>query len=272
MVTIEQVELLESKVSKAIDYVKRLAADNEQLRGVSARLVSENDMLQGKLDGYQKRIAELEVVLQGFKKDQERIEQGIVSALERLNHFEDAVGETAVGDGTSSGTAADGEIERGEPVGAAPSEDQPSPASAVAPSVAAQLVAASAEIQAVSAFPGSALFEPRIEEAGNFADGTYGESASNLPESETADGSGLETSDEPFGEFSGETENDVDESDGLGEDGENSEDDKDEFLDALKDDRPSGLGQIAAAFHENAMSSSENLLEKPVDGLELDIF
>jgi FtsZ-binding cell division protein ZapB len=271
MVTIEQVELLESKVSKAIDYVKRLAADNEQLKKTSARLVSENDMLQGKLDSYQKRIAELEVVLQRFKKDQERIEQGIVSALERLNHFEDAVGETAVGDGASSDTKVDGGRERGEPVGAAPSEDRPSPASA-SPSVAAPLVAASTEIQAVSAFPGAVLLESRIEEAGNFVDGTYEESIFNLPEQKTADGSGLETSDEPFGEFLGETENDVDESDDLSEDGENSEDDKDEFLDALKDDRPAGLGQIAATFHENAVPSSENLLEKPASGLELDIF
>jgi hypothetical protein len=75
-------------------------------------------MLHGKLDGYQKRIAELEQVLLGFKKDQERIEQGIISALNRLNHFEDAVGgpaddertvgnDTALGDGPAGdgGTA-----------------------------------------------------------------------------------------------------------------------------------------------------------------------
>jgi hypothetical protein len=91
MVTIEQVELLESKVSRAIEYVKRLTADNERLQSASSRLVSENSMLHGKLDGYQKRISELEEILLGFKKDQERIEQGIISALDRLNLFEDAV-------------------------------------------------------------------------------------------------------------------------------------------------------------------------------------
>ena len=99
MVTIEQVELLELKVSKAIDYVKRLTAENERLKETSARLASENDTLSGKLDGYQERIAELEVVLLGFKKDQERIDQVIVSALERLNLFEDVVGETVAGGG-----------------------------------------------------------------------------------------------------------------------------------------------------------------------------
>jgi FtsZ-binding cell division protein ZapB len=105
MVTIEQVELLESKVSKAIEYVKRLTAENEQLRGVSNRVASENSMLHGKLDGYQKRIAELEEILLGFKKDQERIEQGIISALDRLNHFEDAIDTVSSNDAASSGTA-----------------------------------------------------------------------------------------------------------------------------------------------------------------------
>ena len=94
MVTIEQVELLEIKVSKAIEYVRRLSAENERLRGETARFASENNLLYTKLDSYQTRISELEVMLQGFKKDQERIEQGIISALDRLNHFEDAVGGT----------------------------------------------------------------------------------------------------------------------------------------------------------------------------------
>jgi FtsZ-binding cell division protein ZapB len=94
MVTIEQVEQLEAKVSNAIDYVKRLTTENERLRLESGRLSGENNLLYGKLDDCQSRIQELEVLLQGFKQDQERIEQGIVSALERLNHFEDAIGET----------------------------------------------------------------------------------------------------------------------------------------------------------------------------------
>jgi FtsZ-binding cell division protein ZapB len=109
MVTIEQVELLESKVSRAIEYVKRLTGENERLKGAANRYMSENSMLHGKLDGYQKRIAELEELLLGFKKDQERIEQGIISALDRLNHFEDAV-DTVSDDGMllDGGTADDG--------------------------------------------------------------------------------------------------------------------------------------------------------------------
>jgi chromosome segregation ATPase len=77
MVSLEQVKLLESKVARAIDYVERVTG--------------ENAVLQGKLDSYQKRIDELEVLVQRFKEDQGRIEDGILSALDRLNQFEDAI-------------------------------------------------------------------------------------------------------------------------------------------------------------------------------------
>ena len=77
MLSLEQVKLLESKVSKTIDYVKKVT--------------EENTSLKGKLDSYQKRIEELEVLIQRFKDDQSRIEDGILSALDRLNQFEDAV-------------------------------------------------------------------------------------------------------------------------------------------------------------------------------------
>ena len=77
MVTLEQVKLLESKVVKALSYIGTLSAENATLRE--------------KLDGYRRRIDELETIVLAFKEDQGRIEAGIVSALERLNQFEDAV-------------------------------------------------------------------------------------------------------------------------------------------------------------------------------------
>jgi chromosome segregation ATPase len=80
MVTIEQVRQLESRVAKAIDYVN----------GVTG----ENTLLKAKLDSYQRRIEELEVLIQRFKEDQGRIEECIVAALERLNRFEDDVQKT----------------------------------------------------------------------------------------------------------------------------------------------------------------------------------
>jgi chromosome segregation ATPase len=77
MITLEQVKLLESKAVRAIEYVERVSRENAQL--------------QGKLDSYQKRIDELEVVIRQFKEDQGRIEEGVLAALDRLNQFEDAI-------------------------------------------------------------------------------------------------------------------------------------------------------------------------------------
>ena len=77
MVSLEQVKLLESKVIGAIDYVKKVTEENTRLKG--------------KLDSNQKRIEELEVLIRQFKEEQSRIEDGILSALDRLNQFEDAL-------------------------------------------------------------------------------------------------------------------------------------------------------------------------------------
>jgi chromosome segregation ATPase len=77
MVSLEQIKLLESRITKAIDHVKRVT--------------EENSIIKGKLDSYQKRIEELEILIQQFKEEQSRIEEGILSALDRLNQFEDAI-------------------------------------------------------------------------------------------------------------------------------------------------------------------------------------
>jgi TolA-binding protein len=77
MVSLEQIKLLESKVTKTIDYVKKVTEEKQQLKE--------------KLDSYQKRIDELEVLILQFKQDQNEIEDGILSALDRLNKFEDAL-------------------------------------------------------------------------------------------------------------------------------------------------------------------------------------
>jgi len=86
MISLEQVKLLETKVSRAIDYVKKVT--------------DENSSLKGKLDSYQKRIDELEVLVQQFKEEQNRIEDGILSALDRLNQFEDALERTLAAETT----------------------------------------------------------------------------------------------------------------------------------------------------------------------------
>jgi TolA-binding protein len=77
MVTLEQVKLLETKVVQVIDFVNRVT--------------EENTCLKDKLGDYQKRIDELEGLVQHFKDEQSRIEDGILNALDRLNQFEAAV-------------------------------------------------------------------------------------------------------------------------------------------------------------------------------------
>ena len=83
MISLEQVQLLESKVAKAIEYVRRMTEEN-------AALISEKAGLVSKLDANQKRLDELELLIMRFKEDQGRIEDGIIAALDRLNQFEEA--------------------------------------------------------------------------------------------------------------------------------------------------------------------------------------
>ncbi|MDR2144817.1 MAG: cell division protein ZapB [Treponema sp.] len=70
MVTLEQIKLLESKITRAIDIVIRLNEENARLK---------------------KRNGELEELAEKLKSEKTRIEEGIVSALDRLNQFEDVI-------------------------------------------------------------------------------------------------------------------------------------------------------------------------------------
>jgi len=84
MISLEQVQLLEARVSKAIEYVQLKDAEN-------AALINEKAILQKKLEANQKRIDELEVLVMRFKEEQGRIEDGIIAALDRLSQFEEAL-------------------------------------------------------------------------------------------------------------------------------------------------------------------------------------
>jgi len=84
MINLEQIKLLETKVAKTIDFVERISKEN-------TALVRREAELQEKLEKYQKRIDELEVLIMGFKEEQGRIEGGILAALDRLSQFEEAI-------------------------------------------------------------------------------------------------------------------------------------------------------------------------------------
>jgi predicted nuclease with TOPRIM domain len=98
MISLEQVQLLESRVSKALEFVQKVTAEN-------AALASQRDELKVKLEANQKRIDELEVLVMRFKEDQGRIEDGIVAALDRLSQFEEAF-ESSLKEKTVKKTAA----------------------------------------------------------------------------------------------------------------------------------------------------------------------
>ena len=81
MITVDQINKLDQKVQAAV--------------GQIGSLKQENTSLKTKLDEYQKRIGELEVMIDRIKQDQQEIEDGILRALEKLDHLEDSSQEAA---------------------------------------------------------------------------------------------------------------------------------------------------------------------------------
>jgi chromosome segregation ATPase len=84
MISLEQVRALEARVEKAVAYIASLRAENASLK---------DGLLEAELrtEAAEARTAELEGLIKEFQKDQERIEEGIVQALRKLDSFEDAV-------------------------------------------------------------------------------------------------------------------------------------------------------------------------------------
>ena len=74
MISVEQIRLLETKVQKAVSML--------------ATLQEENAVLKSRLSKYESRIDELEFMIEEFKEDQTEIEQGIISALNKLDGLE----------------------------------------------------------------------------------------------------------------------------------------------------------------------------------------
>ncbi len=83
MITLEQVRLLDQKVSQAVDLISTLRAENR--------------VLNEKLESYQEKIGELEVLLSGLKEDQVEVEQNFQKALSALDLLDsDETADTAV--------------------------------------------------------------------------------------------------------------------------------------------------------------------------------
>ena len=76
MVSLEQIRLLEQKVTSAVGLIRVLKEENATLR-------------RG-LDSAQRRMKELETLVEGFKTDQKEIESAIVRTLRNLDDLEEA--------------------------------------------------------------------------------------------------------------------------------------------------------------------------------------
>jgi len=83
MLSLEHVQLLETRVAKAIEYVQKVTAENTALS-------EERAGLEAKLETNKKRLDEMEMLVLRFKEDQGRIEDGVMAALDRLSQFEEA--------------------------------------------------------------------------------------------------------------------------------------------------------------------------------------
>lgn len=91
MINLEQIQKLEARVTKAVQLIKSLKTENQNLRQT--------------LDSAQARMQELEDRINNFKSDQKDIEQSVIRALENLNELEDEINDSQAD--ASAGEAAE---------------------------------------------------------------------------------------------------------------------------------------------------------------------
>ena len=93
MISLEQIRLLESRITRALDLIRVLKEENSTLR-------------KG-LESAQKRMRELESLVDGFKTDQKEIESIIVRTLHNLDDLEEsAAGASTAGAGSATSAGA----------------------------------------------------------------------------------------------------------------------------------------------------------------------
>lgn len=94
MITLEQIRLLDSKITRAIELIRVLKEENSTLR-------------KG-LESAQKRMKELETLVDGFKTDQREIETVIVRTLRNLDDLEESATAGKKGDRGAASPSPDG--------------------------------------------------------------------------------------------------------------------------------------------------------------------
>ena len=114
MISLEQVLLLEQKVESAVEKIQQLEAENDALRNKCSELTN---ALSAKSEQ-----------LKAYESDQQKIESGIIKAIDRLNSIENSVLKGAGATAAAATVAAPAAAKKPEPVQQAPAKPEPAPA------------------------------------------------------------------------------------------------------------------------------------------------
>ena len=114
MISLEQVLLLEQKVESAVEKIQQLEAENDALRNKCSELTN---ALSAKTEQ-----------LKAYESEQQKIESGIIKAIDRLNSIENSVLKGAGATAAAATVAAPAAAKKPEPVQQAPAKPEPAPA------------------------------------------------------------------------------------------------------------------------------------------------
>jgi FtsZ-binding cell division protein ZapB len=114
MISLEQVLLLEQKVESAVEKIQQLEAENDALRNKCSELTN---ALSAKSEQ-----------LKAYESDQQKIESGIIKAIDRLNSIENSVLKGAGATAAAATVAAPAAAKKPEPVQQAAAKPEPAPA------------------------------------------------------------------------------------------------------------------------------------------------
>ena len=114
MISLDQVLLLEEKVESAVAKIQQLEAENDALRNKCSELTN---ALSAKSEQ-----------LKAYESDQQKIESGIIKAIDRLNSIENSVLKGAGATAAAAPVAAPAAAKKPEPVQQAPAKPEPAPA------------------------------------------------------------------------------------------------------------------------------------------------
>ena len=106
MISLEQIRLLEQRVTSAVELIRVLKEENATLR-------------RG-LDSAQRRMKELETLVEGFKTDQREIETAIVRTLRNLDELEESAAGAAAAAAREKPSRPDAPARAADPAGPKP--------------------------------------------------------------------------------------------------------------------------------------------------------